>query len=376
MRFLFSSKNLSGYTGSSHLVLGLAKRLAQQGEDVEIFANTVRKSLLAGTGISLHAVRKNLFKAKMSRTDFIARHFVHAFQGNYDVCVGNGDEFFQDILYLHNCENRLYELLNGGTPVADTPVSETSKIFGYMLKNRLFQTLCVCSELVKRDVVERYAVPADRIVVTSAPLDTDLFFPGDRDAARAKLRKAHAVPADRPFIVGLICSGNLAKRGVSTFFDVISRLPGDIAKKTHVVLVGKGSLAPYAANRPESLTFIPHTSHDAIPDLMRGLDVMVFPAVFEEFGLVVSEAILCGTPVLTSRMVGASESFTGLHADALIDQPDAGLLAERLVHFLCDEGYRNALTRETGSMLPGVSWETYFASFQQVVAALPGHAAR
>ena len=52
------------------------------------------------------------------------------------------------------------------------------------------------------------------------------------------------------------------------------------------------------------------------------LDVFLYAAHFEEFGLVVNEAQAMGVPVLTSRRVGAAECLPENQREWLLEQPD------------------------------------------------------
>jgi glycosyltransferase involved in cell wall biosynthesis len=58
--------------------------------------------------------------------------------------------------------------------------------------------------------------------------------------------------------------------------------------------------------------YIPSLPHDAILQLMREHDVFVFPSLFEGFGLVITEAMSQGTPVITTdRTAGADFIVNG-----------------------------------------------------------------
>ena len=52
------------------------------------------------------------------------------------------------------------------------------------------------------------------------------------------------------------------------------------------------------------------------------LDLFLYPARFEEFGMVLAEAQAMGVPVLTSRRVGASECLPSAYAPWLLDGPE------------------------------------------------------
>ena len=59
--------------------------------------------------------------------------------------------------------------------------------------------------------------------------------------------------------------------------------------------------------------------------LYRGARCLVFPSLYEGFGLPVLEAMACGTPVVTSRG-GATEEMAG-GAAVLVDPLDADAIA-------------------------------------------------
>ena len=64
---------------------------------------------------------------------------------------------------------------------------------------------------------------------------------------------------------------------------------------------------------------------DELAALYRGARCLVFPSLYEGFGLPVLEAMACGTPVVTSRG-GATEEVAG-GAAVLVDPADARSIA-------------------------------------------------
>jgi glycosyltransferase involved in cell wall biosynthesis len=60
--------------------------------------------------------------------------------------------------------------------------------------------------------------------------------------------------------------------------------------------------------------------------LLRGARCLVYPSLYEGFGLPVLEAMACGTPVVTSRG-GATEEVAG-GAAVLVDANDPASVAE------------------------------------------------
>jgi glycosyltransferase involved in cell wall biosynthesis len=69
------------------------------------------------------------------------------------------------------------------------------------------------------------------------------------------------------------------------------------------------------------------TPDDAeLATLMRGARCLVYPSLYEGFGVPIVEAMACGTPVVTSRG-GATEEVAG-GAAVLVDPRDPAAIAE------------------------------------------------
>jgi UDP-glucose:(heptosyl)LPS alpha-1,3-glucosyltransferase len=62
----------------------------------------------------------------------------------------------------------------------------------------------------------------------------------------------------------------------------------------------------------------------------------LYPALWEEYGMVVAEAQAMGVPILTSRRVGAAEGLPALYAPWLSDAPSADAFAERALELIVD----------------------------------------
>jgi glycosyltransferase involved in cell wall biosynthesis len=64
---------------------------------------------------------------------------------------------------------------------------------------------------------------------------------------------------------------------------------------------------------------------------MRAADAFVLPTRYEPFGLVITEALACGTPVVTARSAGAAELTRDGSEAILLDDPwDVAELAAAL----------------------------------------------
>jgi glycosyltransferase involved in cell wall biosynthesis len=79
--------------------------------------------------------------------------------------------------------------------------------------------------------------------------------------------------------------------------------------------------------------------------LLGGADALVYPSLYEGFGLPVLEAMACGTPVIASNVGALPELVDG--AGVLIDPSNPDELAERIGSIMSDAELRRGL-RERG----------------------------
>jgi glycosyltransferase involved in cell wall biosynthesis len=71
----------------------------------------------------------------------------------------------------------------------------------------------------------------------------------------------------------------------------------------------------------------------------------MYPARFEEFGMVIAEAQALGVPVLTSRRVGAAECLPEVYDQWLVDEPRADAFAAKALALLDDARVRAKLSQ-------------------------------
>lgn len=105
-------------------------------------------------------------------------------------------------------------------------------------------------------------------------------------------------------------------------------------------------------DRVEFLNYIPYAQ---LPDLIRGATALVFPSLWEGFGLPVLEAMGCGTPVITSNCSSLPE--VAGDAAILIDPKNTGQITEAMEMMVKDSKLRSRL-RELGLKRAAMfSWE-------------------
>jgi glycosyltransferase involved in cell wall biosynthesis len=110
-------------------------------------------------------------------------------------------------------------------------------------------------------------------------------------------------------------------------------------------------LPPAARRRVVITGYVPE---EVKPALIGGAEALVYPSMYEGFGLPVIEAMACGTPVLTSDRSALPETAGG--AAMLVDPTDALAIADGIRKLLEDEALRQRLRAAGERRAEAFSW--------------------
>lgn len=210
------------------------------------------------------------------------------------------------------------------------------------------------SEATRRDVVRLLGVAPERVrVIPYAP--ASLFRPATQGpeqlAARYGLRTPYFL------YVGTLEPRKNLGRALRAFARVSSELPehcfvlvGERGWKYQEVLREAGQ--PELAGR---VLFLGYVEEQQLPLLYSHATALVYPSLYEGFGLPVVEAMACGTPVLTSRSSSLAEISDG--AALLVDPEDEEALADGLRALGLDVTLRRSLGERGLARAAGYSWE-------------------
>jgi len=196
------------------------------------------------------------------------------------------------------------------------------------------------SEHAKAGIVRHVGVPAERIHAIPLGVDHDRFSPDG--PVRDEPRPYVLYPAN------LWPHKNHA-RLLAAFRRVASRVDADL------LLTGQRyGRALDVAGIEDRARHLGHVPPGDLPALYRGARALVFPSLFEGFGLPVLEAMASGTPVATSDRGSLAELASG--AGLLFDPEDVDAIADAIERIVTDDGLRDAL-REVGSTrAAGYTW--------------------
>lgn len=194
---------------------------------------------------------------------------------------------------------------------------------------RRARRVIVLSAAFKRILVERYRVSPWPVRVVPPGVDLVRFRPGDRRSARARL----GLPEDRRVAVAV---RRLAPRmGLDVLLEAWARL--DSRSRALLLVAGegpeRGRLEALAARLriESSVRFLGNVDDDQLVALYQAADVSVVPSVaLEGFGLVVLEALACGTPVIATDAGGLPEALAAFDPRLIVPAGMPDPLAHRL----------------------------------------------
>ena len=189
--------------------------------------------------------------------------------------------------------------------------------------------LIVLSQAFADLLVRDYAIAPWRVRVLRPGVDLQRFTP-DRQAARERLGLQ---PQER-----LIFSARrlVARMGLEVLLEACTGLarPGE---RLLLAIAGDGPLRDELeahARRlglQDSVRLLGHVSEDDLVDHYRAADLCVLPTLaLEGFGLVVVEALACGTPVVVTDVGGLPEVVRDLDASLVVPSGDAQALRDRI----------------------------------------------
>lgn len=207
------------------------------------------------------------------------------------------------------------------------------------------------SEWTRRDILQHFALPADRVSAIPLGVDLDLFKPPPPDRIAA-FRAEHGIGPRAIFSLGSI----EPRKNLPRLLDAFATLPddaqlfigGSAAWKTSATFERIAALGP-------RVRLIGRVDDAQMPLWHAACGVFAYPSLYEGFGLPALEAMACGSAVIASN----SSSLPEVVGDAglLVDSTDTRALAVALNRALDDAHLRRELQARALARARAFSWD-------------------
>jgi len=360
MKVLMISRAVNKYGGISRYIAEIAERISYENE-VHILSAwyginnsniTLHQYTIPKKPYSLQIFTSFLKVSKLARKLDRKFHFdvIHSSE-----CEGN----YQHIITAHSCVRGAYEKLKWNNILVDAirrirPFVALGLKFEMLIyTKRKYNKIIAVSKGVKEELIHYYNLPSEDIVVIPNGVDLEEFKP-DKEKRR-KIRETYEIADDE---VVLMFSGyEFRRKGLEYIIKALPLVKG----KVKLLVVGKDDpnyykeLASKLGVRDKTIFtgFVPDIS-----EYYAASDLFVFPTLYEPFGLVITEALASGLPVIVSEFAGATDIMNDECEGLLLKDPtNPKEIAEKVNVLVEDENLRKQMSRNARKTVEKYSWD-------------------
>ena len=360
MKVLMISRAVNKYGGISRYIAEIAERISYENE-VHILSAwyginnsniTLHQYTIPKKPYSLQIFTSFLKVSKLARKLDRKFHFdvIHSSE-----CEGN----YQHIITAHSCVRGAYEKLKWNNILVDAirrirPFVALGLKFEMLIyTKRKYNKIIAVSKGVKEELIHYYNLPSEDIVIIPNGVDLEEFKP-DKEKRR-KIRETYEIADDE---VVLMFSGyEFRRKGLEYIIKALPLVKG----KVKLLVVGKDD-PNYYKELASKLGVMDKTIFTGfVPDISEyyaASDLFVFPTLYEPFGLVITEALASGLPVIVSEFAGATDIMNDECEGLLLKDPtNPKEIAEKVNVLVEDENLRKQMSRNARKTVEKYSWD-------------------
>ena len=229
------------------------------------------------------------------------------------------------------------------------PTSPLTNYFRYVVPQVLKQAEhIICnSQATADDLIDYYGIRASKITPILLGYDRANFYP--KEAANS-IEAPYFLYLGRPD----------PYKNLSGLIKAFAALPNS---DYHLAIAGSSDprFTPQLQQQAEELgiaqrvKWLDYLSYEELPVVISNAVALVFPTLWEGFGLPVLEAMACGTPVITSNLASLPE-ITG-EAAILIDPYKRGEITSAMLAVAKDRELRSQLQKLSLQQAQKFSWK-------------------
>ena len=210
-------------------------------------------------------------------------------------------------------------------------------------------------------LVELSDVPRDKITVVYAGLNSV------ETNAQSGSKPAFPDEGRRPAKL-LFVGRDFFRKGGDIVVKALERLRREYSAGIRLTVVGPDKW-PLPGNVPEGVVFLGSRTPMEVASLYPEHDLFVMPSRFEAFGIVFTEALAHGLPVIGRSAFAMPEIIEPGKNGALVDGEDPTELAAAIVGVLEDPGVREYTVRAAKDVRTRFSWDTVAERMLAAIAA-------
>ena len=222
------------------------------------------------------------------------------------------------------------------------------------------------SQATKADLVRRTAAPPDKITVAYPGRDESLGRVSD-PATIESVKHRHGIGGEYLLYIGTLHP----RKNLVRLIQAYSNLKPPTSNLKLVLAGGQGWLydeilaEAMRLGLQDRVLFPGRIADEDKAALLSGATALVFPSLYEGFGLPVVEAMQCGTPVICSN----TSSLPEVAGDAalLVDPLDVDGLTRAMLRLLAEADLRRTLVERGYAQAQKFSWQACAATVLSVI---------
>ena len=228
------------------------------------------------------------------------------------------------------------------------------------------------SQSTKDDLMELYLTPENKITVLYAGVGSDFSPVTDQDTI-AEVRSRYGL-GDSPYILSV---GTLQPR--KNHVRLIAAFDRALRDSQYNLVLAGGDGWMYEDVRDQvvrrglkqRVIYPGFVAEDDLPCLYSAASMMVFPSLYEGFGLPIVEAMACGVPVIASNASCLPE--VAGNASLMVDPRDVSAMATAMQELVSQSSLRAALRARGLERAEQFRWENSAAELMQIYRTIGEH---
>jgi UDP-glucose:(heptosyl)LPS alpha-1,3-glucosyltransferase len=358
MKIAIIRKKYTFHGGAEGFSQALIARLAEEGNEIHIYSMQWQGN--PAGNIHFHKVPVLASNSFLRDSSFAVSSFFLLRKQRFDIIQSHDKTLYQDIYragdgcHIEWLRQRwLRTGLAGKLSITFNPYHWLVLALEQMIfRGHRYKKILAISELVKKNVIENYGVPASGIEVIYNGVDLEKFHPDNKIKYRSSIRERHGL-SETDFVVLFVGSG-FERKGVKYLLQAVESLSEPVS----VLIVGRGPEKKFNnIGKRQKIVFC-GVRRD-IEKYYAASDIFVFPSIYEPFGNVHLEALASGLPVITTKNSGAAEIIRqGLNGFVVERPEDYRAIADK-IKLLSEEDKREQMSLEARSLAEKFTFKRY-----------------
>ena len=237
------------------------------------------------------------------------------------------------------------------------------RLLPQLLKNA--RVIVAVSETTKKDIIRYFSIPENKIHVIHNGYDTERYFP----LAQPVKTIGTKFQCGEYF---LAVGATYPHKNFELLIDAYHSLPQSITGRFHLLIAGgKDEYLLKLKNKvmqldlEGSVIFTGYVSAEIMPDLYREAFALIYPSLYEGFGIPLLEAMASGCPVIVSNAASMPEVCG--EAALYVDPTSMEDLKNTIQRLVCDPRLRANLVNKGVSRASKFSWKKMATDFDSLI---------